>query len=172
MTDIKTNEDGLFDYVPKEDAIVVDDRALREHVARKLGIQASYLRANGPPIGARGSIALYGMRISLERCEWTDRSFNAEVTVPDRETGQPLRLFFNQTFDPCRTEEDLATGIIKGLANLIAHELAEMLFIQGERFDPHLRPVFFDWDERMRRPERPRIPDLPFEFTMDGKAIR
>lgn len=104
--------------------------------------------AEQEPLFARGNVWIMGLRIELQRVSWDSSSLRATVEVPDRNTGAPLPLNFDVRFDPCRTEEEMAEAIVKALANVIAHELAEMVFIRSERFDPHHRPMFFPMGRR------------------------
>jgi len=166
VADLNIGPDGVPLPAAREDAAFRD-----RFLARVLGIQDDYFATPGTRcVGRRGSISLYGMRVELESCRWTAPSFTAEVTVPDRNTGAPLRLIFEERFDPCRSEEEWANAMIRGLAKFLAHELAEMLFIGGVRFDPHGRPAFFGEDERLIRPQRRGIGSLEFTARFDPES--
>jgi hypothetical protein len=104
-----------------------------------------------------GPIALDGLRIELVSCEWDDSRLSMRAIVPHRDTGAPLSLDFDIEYERCETEEQLAECIVKSIANVIAHEVAEMLFIRGKRFDPHGRPPFFTMLPR-------RVMDLDLKF--------
>lgn len=119
------------------------------------------------PRFVQGPIELFGMRIDLTRCSWDESRLSMQVVVPDRDTGAPLSLDFNIEFGQrCETEEELAECLITGIANVLAHELAEMLRIRGVRFDPHGRPPFF----RMKPFER-TFQKLDFGFIFGGADV-
>lgn len=118
-------------------------------------LRESYNPTPPPPKFASGNISLQGLFIDLLSVEWNADKMTASVRVPDRETGDPLTLHFDVRFGRCETEEQLAEEIVKGLANVIAHELAEMVFVRGQRLDPHKRGPFFPADEAL-----PALPEV------------
>lgn len=122
-------------------------------------IDAQALQALRPKF-KRGPISLFGLSIELLKASWDDRHLSLTVLVPDRDTGAPRQLTFKVHFDPCCTEEQLAEAICKSIANVVAHEVAEMLHIRGKRFDPHGRELFFNGPEPL-----PRIPAHQPEYT-------
>jgi hypothetical protein len=143
VSDLNLDESGQL-------PVDVSDQALRERVSERIRRNHSYEvdrsiadligiehadRAPPLPLFASGGISLGGVRIELEHVEWTNTHLTLEVRVPDRNTGTPRPLKFNVNYAPCYTQEQLAESIVKAIANVIAHEVAEMLFINGTRFD-------------------------------------
>lgn len=115
----------------------------------------------------QGPIQLRGFDMRIEEVRWTQSNCSLRVTVPDRDTRLPLELNFNVSFDHAYTPDQLAERLVKTIANIFAHEVAEMLFVDGQRFDPHTQPVFFRAEEPL--PDAPTPVGQLYRFGFKGE---
>lgn len=85
-----------------------------------------------------GPIALGGLSIAIQEATWDADGLDLCVVVPDRDTGAPLPLRFNvQWRRHAHTVEDVERELREAVTKIVAHEVAELLLVEGRRRDPH-----------------------------------
>lgn len=110
-----------------------------------------------------GPIALGGLSIAIQEATWDADGLELLVVVPDRDTGAPLPLRFNVPWTRhAYTVEDVERELREAVTKIVAHEVAELLLVEGRRRDPHGEPQPLSFG------------DMKFSFTVpvDEAAAR
>lgn len=97
------------------------------------------------PLTTNGAIELVALEIRLLKVKWDAAGLRMVIQMPDRDTGAALTSTYEATFsERADNDTDMAALIVKSVANLLAHEVAENILVQGERvLDPHVRRELF-----------------------------
>lgn len=74
----------------------------------------------------------------MRHIDWSLAGVRVVLGVLDRDTNEPLEIRFDVHFDSApQSAQHMAELIERAVAQTVAHEVAERLYIDGKRHDPH-----------------------------------
>ena len=102
------------------------------------------------PVFRDGPLELRGLRLEIVDAQWSASGIRLHFIVPDRDTGEPAQLVFEDRWNGADfaglPQDEISIRVVHSIRvacrEVVAHELAELVLMHGRRDDPHAADSF------------------------------